>query len=180
MSDVKTPKKETKAVKKTKEKEAKSSPDAGSASLDKTADKTADKSTDQSADKTAEKSNDQSPDKASEKSGDSSAPVNKSASQTSISHFSSVVTEEYRSGWANIFGGAKTSKKTGGQIGSKQSDAVDLPLRLKLFDEDIKDDLRLQLYEAFKRQARKDGVGLAKHKKAASFEYTLECYVSKK
>ena len=33
----------------------------------------------------------------------------KSASQASISHFSSVATPEYRAGWDSIFGGSKPS-----------------------------------------------------------------------
>ena len=36
----------------------------------------------------------------------------KSASQSSISHFSSVSTPAYRSGWNSIFGGGTVSKKT--------------------------------------------------------------------
>ena len=47
-----------------------------------------------------------------------SVPDNKSASQTSISHFSSVSTDEYRSGWQNIFGeGNNKSKKKSPGIG---------------------------------------------------------------
>ena len=51
-------------------------------------------------------------DKSTDKTSDESVAAPKSASQISISHFSSVSTNEYRSGWANIFGGKKTSKKT--------------------------------------------------------------------
>ena len=51
-------------------------------------------------------------DKSTDKTSDESVAAPKSASQISISHFSSVSTDEYRSGWANIFGGKKTSKKT--------------------------------------------------------------------
>ena len=38
-------------------------------------------------------------------------PTAKSASQESISHFSSVSTPEYRSGWDHIFGSGKKSGK---------------------------------------------------------------------
>ena len=51
-------------------------------------------------------------DNSTNKTSDESVAAPKSASQISISHFSSVSTDEYRSGWANIFGGKKTSKKT--------------------------------------------------------------------
>ena len=50
--------------------------------------------------------------KSTDKTSDESVAAPKSTSQISISHFSSVSTDEYRSGWANIFGGKKTSKKT--------------------------------------------------------------------
>jgi hypothetical protein len=168
MSDAKISKNDSKTKKKSADKEIKTSPDAGAAAADKGADKSDDKSSDQSANSTTEKS------------GDSKGQVNKSASQTSISHFSSVSTEEYRSGWANIFGNTKSTKKTSKHRESGQSDPLDSPLRLKLYDEDITDDLRVELYKAFQRQARKDGIGLVKLKKIAAFEYTLECRVSKK
>lgn len=42
-----------------------------------------------------------------EKSSDKRVAPPKSASQSSISHFSSVATEGYRSGWADIFGKKK-------------------------------------------------------------------------
>jgi hypothetical protein len=54
----------------------------------------------------------------------------KSASQSSISHFSSVSTPEYRSGWDNIFGEESNAKK----INSKQSAKSDLPKRFNLFE----------------------------------------------
>jgi len=50
-------------------------------------------------------------DKSTDKTSDKSVTAPKSSSQISISHFSSVSTDEYRSGWANIFSGKKTSKK---------------------------------------------------------------------
>jgi hypothetical protein len=86
MSEAKTPKKDTTKAKKAKKKEPKTTTESGTAtevgSVDKSKDKAADKAV---------------------------APP-KSASQSSISHFSSVATEEYRSGWADIFGGKKAKK----------------------------------------------------------------------
>ena len=55
-------------------------------------------------------------DKSTDKTSDKSVTAPKSASQTSISHFSSVSTDKYRSGWANIFSGKKTSKTTKSKI----------------------------------------------------------------
>lgn len=105
-----------------------------------------------------------------------SKPSNKSASQSSISHFSSVATDEYRSGWANIFANGKTAKKSK----AKKTGSVDLPVSFEIQDEDIKADLRALLYKAFQRQARKDGISLAQLKKSSVIEYRLDCDVSEK
>ena len=101
---------------------------------------------------------------------------NKSASQTSISHFSSVSTKEYRSGWEAIFGSAKTAKSAS----KKGTNEPSFPIRLEIYDNDIKEDLRKLLYKAFQRQARSEGHSIAKHKKIAKFEYNLECEIIKK
>ncbi|MBT7956360.1 MAG: hypothetical protein HN731_14310 [Rhodospirillaceae bacterium] len=100
----------------------------------------------------------------------------KSASQTSISHFSSVTTKEYRSGWEEIFGNKKKTKKSK----SNKANGVDLPLSLDLSDADINDDLRALLYKAFQRQARKQNISLAQLKKIADIEYNLLCDVTEK
>ena len=106
----------------------------------------------------------------------STGATNKSASQTSISHFSNVTTKEYRSGWEEIFGKKKKAKKSR----AKKAHGVDLPITLDLSDEDIKDDLRALLYKAFQRQARKEDISLAQLKKIADIEYSLVCDLSKK
>ena len=106
----------------------------------------------------------------------STGATNKSASQTSISHFSSVTTKEYRSGWEEIFSKKKKAKKSR----AKKAHGVDLPITLDLSDEDIKDDLRALLYKAFQRQARKEDISLAQLKKIADIEYSLVCDLSKK
>ncbi len=106
----------------------------------------------------------------------STGATNKSASQTSISHFSSVTTKEYRSGWEEIFGKKKKAKKSR----AKKANGVDLPITLDLSDEDIKDDLRALLYKAFQRHARKEDISLAQLKKIADIEYSLICDLSKK
>jgi hypothetical protein len=111
-----------------------------------------------------------------EKSSNETKTANKSASQSSISHFSSVATKEYRSGWESIFGNNKAGKKAR----SKQNNTVDLPLNLAIQDEDITEDLRALLYKAFQRQARKDGISLAKLKKSGNIEFRLDCDITEK
>jgi len=100
----------------------------------------------------------------------------KSASQSSISHFSSVSTPAYRSGWNNVFGGGGTTKKKN----SKTSDGDDFPDHFTISDEDIDSDLRDILYKLFQKKARKQGFSLAKIKKQASIEYRLDCNIEDK
>ena len=95
----------------------------------------------------------------------------KSASQTSISHFSSVSTPAYKAGWDNIFGGSKGAKEPV----SKATNTVDFPDTLSITDEEIDKELRAALYKAFQRQARRQGLSLAKIKKLAKLEYSLKC-----
>ncbi|MEP0942776.1 MAG: hypothetical protein ABJH63_01590 [Rhizobiaceae bacterium] len=100
----------------------------------------------------------------------------KSASQTSISHFSSVATPEYRAGWDSIFGQSKSSKKKG-----KKSSAADLlPEQLVIEDDEIDEEFRAVLYKLFQRQARKQGLSLAKSKSRIELSYCLQCNISSK
>jgi hypothetical protein len=99
----------------------------------------------------------------------------KSASQLSISHFSSVSTPAYRAGWEAIFGG-KSAKKTR----AKKANGHDRPDRLTIDDEDIDPELRKTLYKLFQRQARKQGVSLAELKKTFVLEYGLTCNIREK
>ena len=109
-------------------------------------------------------------------SGDSTKATPKSASQTSTSHFSSVSTPAYKSGWDNIFGRSKSGEK------SALSSADDgyFPEQLTIDDEDIGEELRIALYKVFQKQARKQGVSLAKIKKRVDFSYTLNCDIEAK
>jgi hypothetical protein len=157
MSDIKAPKKEKKTAKKAEK--AEKTPAADTAEKTPAAD-------------TAEKT----PEKAVEKTADSSTPVNKSASESSISHFSSVVTKEYRSGWESIFG----NKTAGNSKKSNKSKTIELPASFEIRDEDIAAELRAVLYKAFQRQARKEGANLSAHKKVGVIEYRLNCNISEK
>jgi hypothetical protein len=161
MSEEKTPKKESKKVEKKEKKEAV----APSNASDKAADGSSKSATDASADKSSDASSD--------KTADKTPAPNKSASQTSISHFSSVATKEYRSGWAAIFGSNQSQKKTS----TKGAKGISLPVHLEIQDQDIKDDLRSLLYKAFQRQARREGISLAECKKLGAISYNLECNV---
>lgn len=160
MSEEKKPKKEEKKVNKT---ETKSKPETSQG-----AEKTIKGADQQSKESTAEKSV--------EPSSEKSNTINKSASQTSISHFSSVSSNEYRSGWEAIFGSGKVTKKKNASSLNK----VNLPIHIEIRDHDIKEDLRILLYKALKSQARKNGISLAKCKKLGVIKYNIDCNVSEK
>lgn len=100
----------------------------------------------------------------------------KSASQSSISHFSSVSTPAYKKGWDDIFG----RSKNGRQSASNSSNGEYIPEKLTIHDVDIDKELRSALYKAFQRQARAQGISLAKIKKQVEFEYILDCNLKKK
>ncbi|PCI04452.1 MAG: hypothetical protein COB78_09090 [Hyphomicrobiales bacterium] len=100
----------------------------------------------------------------------------KSASQSSISHFSSVSTPAYKEGWANIFGRSKIDHTTA----SNTDDGEHFPEKLTIHDVDIDKELRSALYKAFQRQARAQGIDLAKINKQVEFEYVLDCNIKKK
>ena len=100
----------------------------------------------------------------------------KSAAQMSTSHFSSVSTPEYKAGWESIFGSPK-GKRT---AASRASDVDEFPDQITIEDDEIDEELRSALYKAFQKKARKQGLSLAKIKKLADLEYSLECNLTGK
>jgi hypothetical protein len=102
-------------------------------------------------------------------------PSPKSASQSSISHFSSVSTPEYRAGWERIFGGTETKKKLKPE--SEVSNSQQFPTRIEIQDADIDAELRTTLYKAFLTEARKQGVSFDKD--GNTIEYRLNCNIRK-
>ena len=100
----------------------------------------------------------------------------KSAAQLSTSHFSSVSTPEYKAGWESIFGSPKSKRKAA----SKTNDVDEFPDQLTIEDDEIDKELREALYKAFQKKARKQGLSLAKIKKLADLEYSLECNLTEK
>ena len=100
----------------------------------------------------------------------------KSASQSSISHFSSVSTPQYRSGWNNIFGDGGDVKK----IVPNEASESDFPKRINILDYDIDLTLRDALDAAFNDVAKKRGLNLKGAKELMRFEYNLTCEIKKK
>ena len=97
--------------------------------------------------------------------------VNKSASQTSISHFSSVSTPEYREGWNRIFGDNNKKKV----LSSKEKLAGPKLELLSIHVEDIDRRTRDFLYQFFNRHAKSQGITSRAVDDLMTGGYTVEC-----
>ena len=97
-----------------------------------------------------------------------------SASQASISHFSSVSTPEYRKGWDNIFGARKEITE------HNETAKRDLPKLLSVENKDIETSLRHVLDEVFEIIALKKGYEFKELKKIANLSYKISCEFQKK
>ena len=139
----------------------KTTPDANKGKVEsvaKTTDtSTVDKAGSSTADKTANKAE--------------AAP--KSASQASLSHFSSVSTPEYRAGWQRIFGGGEVNEKEEQEVSNENK----FLLQIEVQDTEINAELRSMLYSSLLAQANKQGVDIEKVKNSASIEYSLRCKI---
>ena len=114
--------------------------------------------------------------KAVENSVSTSVSQPKSASQSSTSHFSSVSTPQYRSGWDDIFGGGSDV----GKIVSDDARKNDSPKKLNILDYDIDLILRDVLDVAFYEVARKRGFNMSGKEEFVRFEYNLSCEIKEK
>ena len=98
-----------------------------------------------------------------------------SAAQSSTSHFSSVSTPQYRSGWNAIFGDASDTKK----IVPADINKDHLPKKLNILDYDIDLTLRDALNTAFNDVALKRGINLKDANESVRFEYNLSCVIKR-
>ena len=105
-----------------------------------------------------------------------SASSPKSAAQSSISHFSSVSTPQYRSGWDIIFGNRNDVKKP---LPEEVSE-TEFPKKVKILDDDVDVNLRKILDETFIDLAKKHGIDLNDSKSSLYFEYDINCEIKEK
>ena len=82
----------------------------------------------------------------------------KSASQLSISHFSSVSTPEYREGWERIWGG----KKSGDSLKKNSHTNSSLVDEIVLTDKDLSENLKLEILKELVIYSTKKGLDLNK------------------
>ena len=105
-----------------------------------------------------------------------SVPPSKSASQSSISHFSSVSTPQYRSGWNSIFGDESGPKR----MNPDKVSGNDFPKKLNILDYDIDVKLRTALDAAFNDLAKRRDIHLEDQKNPLRFEYSINCVIKEK
>ena len=94
----------------------------------------------------------------------------KSASQSSISHFSSVSTPAYRSGWEQIFG---NKERVEDNLDDNQVNLQEFSVE----DNSIDIDLRSLLYKAFQTEAQKHGFQLDDVNDTSNIVYNLNCKI---
>ena len=92
-----------------------------------------------------------------------------SAAQTSISHFSSVSTPEYRQGWDHIFGARKET------ISQDEKTQRKLPENLTITHTDIDKTLCDSLEQKFKALAQKEGYDFEELSRLTDLRYTITC-----
>ena len=92
-----------------------------------------------------------------------------SASQSSISHFSSVSTPEYRQGWDQIFGTSKS------KIPRDDKTKKCLPEHLLLTHKDIDTTLQNTLRTLFKALALKEGYDIEDFNRLDNLKYRVTC-----
>ena len=87
-----------------------------------------------------------------------SVPSSKSASQVSISHFSSVSTPEYRQGWDRIWG-ANNSNFNKTKASNKNSI---LSSEIILSNQDLSENIKVKILKELEVSAKKNGFSLPK------------------
>ena len=106
---------------------------------------------------------------------DSGGGKKKASPARPTSYFSNVRSDEYRSGWEDIFGGGKS--KTGKQARASKA-AANGPITIELGNGDFDDALLEELETALRRKARKDKIKLGRESKTRQFNWRLSCEIT--
>ena len=99
------------------------------------------------------------------------------ASARPISYFSSVATDEYREGWANIFGKSGSTKQ---QVRSSQDarpSKKQPPNRIIIHEDDVTEELNTLLREILKKKARKKKLNIGRQLNKAELSWSIECRI---
>ena len=111
----------------------------------------------------------------SDNSSSTSTKTNKStAPARPTSYFSSVSTDEYRSGWDAVFNDTSSKKNKVGK-GREHNTTLDLPLSIMLSNEDLSKELNELLKKAVRERAKKDKLPIARLLKRLQIKWYIEC-----
>ena len=125
--------------------------------------------------KVADKNSPPKTETSSDNSSSTSTKTNKSSAPARpTSYFSSVSTDEYRSGWAAVFNDTSSKKNKVGK-GRERNATLDLPLSIKLSNEDLSKELNELLKKAVRKRAKKDKLPIGRLLTRAKIKWNLEC-----
>ena len=103
----------------------------------------------------------------------------KAAPARPISYFSSVSTDEYRSGWNAIFNDSKENKNISKRKSLKPKTSLNSPLFLTLTDSDLNEELTDLLLAAARKRVKKDKLSVGKRLNKSNLKWRLECEIGK-
>ena len=115
------------------------------------------------------------PESSSDDSSSTSTKTNKSSAPARpTSYFSSVSTDEYRSGWDAVFNDTSSKKNKVGK-GREGDTKLTLPLSIMLSNEDLSKELNELLKKAVRKRAKKDKLPIGRLLTRAQIKWNLEC-----
>ena len=133
------------------------------------------KNSSENSKKVADKNSPTKTDTSSDNSSSTSTKTNKSSAPARpTSYFSSVSTDEYRSGWAAVFNDTSSKKNKVGK-GRERNATLDLPLSIMLSNEDLSKELNELLKKAVRKRAKKDKLPIGRLLTRAQIKWNLEC-----
>ena len=125
--------------------------------------------------KVADKNSPTKTETSSDNSSSTSTKTNKSSAPARpTSYFSSVSTDEYRSGWAAVFNDTSSKNNKVGK-GRERNATLDLPLSIMLSNEDLSKELNELLKKAVRKRAKKDKLPIGRLLTRAQIKWNLEC-----
>ena len=125
--------------------------------------------------KVADKNSPTKTETSSDNSSSTSTKTNKSSAPARpTSYFSSVSTDEYRSGWAAVFNDTSSKNNKDGK-GRERNATLDLPLSIMLSNEDLSKELNELLKKAVRKRAKKDKLPIGRLLTRAQIKWNLEC-----
>ena len=161
-------------IKMSKDSSAKSST-ASAKKTDKSADKTSGNNFEKSGEKSTE-TNSAADTSGNEKSG-SGATAKGGATSRPISYFSSVATDEYREGWANIFGKTGAKKRSSGSGQLMRPPKKEPPSRVMILESDLTEELQSLLRDTLKNKVRREKLGFGRQLSKAELSWSIECRI---